>query len=251
MHKYFANNTFVGKQIVYLPSCHSTNDIAAKMVPQGELLEGGVVITDEQTSGRGQRGNTWEAAKGLNLTFSVLFKPSFLPVTSQFYLNILSSLAIADTLSVHMPDGMAIKWPNDIYWGQAKLGGILTENALRNGRIEHTIIGIGLNINQQDFSSPNASSMALICGRQFALEQILAELLAHLETRYLQLKNRLYGRLKAEYLKKLYWMGEKRVFKDTEYFGGTICGIDDTGQLMIKASDGIKTFGVKEVSFIE
>lgn len=221
------------------------------MVPEGNLLEGSVVITDEQTSGRGQRGNSWEAAKGQNLTFSLLLKPSFLPLSSQFYLNILSSLAITDTLSAHMPDGLAIKWPNDLYWEQFKLGGILTENTLRNAKIENTIIGIGLNINQQDFFSPKASSMALVCGREFILEHILAELLAHLENRYLQLKNRHYSPMKAEYLEKMYWMGEKRVFKDTDYFEGTICGIDDTGQLMIETDSGMKKFGVKEVSFIE
>lgn len=251
MHKYFANNTFIGKQIVYLPSCHSTNDIAAKMVPERLLLEGGVVITDEQTSGKGQRGNSWEAAKGQNLTFSVMLRPSFLPLSSQFYLNILSSLAIIDTLAPHMPEGLAIKWPNDIYWGPYKLGGILIESALRKEKIEHTIIGIGLNVNQQGFSSPTASSMALVCEQQFALEQILAELLAHLENRYLQLKGHHYSRLKAEYLEKLYWMGEKRIFKDIDYFEGTICGIDDTGQLMIETAMGVRRFGVKEVSFVE
>lgn len=251
MHKYFANNTFIGKQIVYLPSCHSTNDIAAKMVPEGKLLEGHVIITDEQTAGRGQRGNSWEATPGQNLTFSVLLKPSFLPLNSQFYLNILSSLAITDTLNVYISEGLAIKWPNDIYYGKSKLGGILTENTLRNGKIEHTIIGIGLNINQQHFSSPKASSLALICDRQFALEAILAELLAHLENRYLQLKNHHYNRLRKEYLEKLYWMGETKLFKDTDYFTGTICGIDDIGQLMIETGDGIKKFGIKEVSFIE
>ena len=170
------------------------------MVPKGELLEGGVVITDEQTAGKGQRGNSWEATPGQNLTFSVLFKPAFLPLSSQFYLNILSSLAIADTLNGYSPEGLAIKWPNDIYIGQAKLGGILIENTLRGQMIEHSIIGIGLNINQKTFSSPKASSLALICGREFVLEQILAELLAHLESRYLQLKTNLYNRLKADYM---------------------------------------------------
>lgn len=250
MHKYFANNTFVGKQIVYLPTCHSTNDIAAKMVPQGELLEGGVVITDEQTAGKGQRGNSWEATPGQNLTFSVLFKPAFLPLSSQFYLNILSSLAIADTLNGYSPEGLAIKWPNDIYIGQAKLGGILIENTLRGQMIEHSIIGIGLNINQTTFSSPKASSLALICGREFVLEQILAELLAHLESRYLQLKTNLYNRLKADYMERLYWMGEERTFKDNDYFIGTICGIDEIGQLMIGTTAGIRKFGIKEVQFI-
>ena len=221
------------------------------MVPQGQLLEGSIVITDEQTSGRGQRGNAWEAAKRQNLTFSVMLKPSFLPLSSQFYLNIFSSLAIADTLFGYVPEGLAIKWPNDIYVGQAKLGGILIENTIRGHMIEHSIIGIGLNINQKDFSSPKASSMALICGREFILEDILAELLAHLENRYLQLKGRHYSRLKTEYLENLYWMGEKRIFKDTDYFEGTICGIDETGQLMVETATGVRRFGVKEVSFVE
>lgn len=251
LHKYFANNTFIGKQIVYLPSCHSTNDIAAKMVPERQLLEGGIVITDEQTSGKGQRGNSWEAAKGQNLTFSVMLKPSFLSLSSQFYLNILSSLAIADTLFGYVSEGLAIKWPNDIYVGQAKLGGILIENTIRGHMIEHSIIGIGLNINQRDFTSPKASSMALVCGRTFILENVLAKLLGHLERRYLQLKNHQHSRLKAEYLEKLYWRDQKRTFKDNDYFIGTIRGIDEIGQLIIETASGVRKFGVKEVRFVE
>lgn len=250
MHKYFANTIFMGKQVVFLPSCHSTNDIAAQLVPEGKLLEGAIVITDHQTAGRGQRGNAWEAAPGKNLTFSLLLKPAFLAIEAQFYLNIIISLAIADFLKGYIEDGVAIKWPNDIYCHDAKMGGILIENALRKGRIEHAIIGIGLNINQKHFASEKATSLANSCIQEFDLEALLHRLLGSIETRYIQLKNGKYQLLLKEYLSKLYWFGENRTFKDSDYFTGTICGIDEIGRLMIATNTGIKKFGIKEVAFI-
>src|SRR5690606_2664881 len=94
LHKYFANTVFMGKQILSLPSCHSTNDIIAKLVPEKSLFEGAVVVTDHQTAGKGQRGNSWEAEPGKNLTFSVLLHPSFLSIDDQFYLYIVTALGI-------------------------------------------------------------------------------------------------------------------------------------------------------------
>lgn len=251
MHKYFANTIFIGKQVVFLPSCHSTNDIAAKLVPEGKLLEGAIVMTDHQTAGRGQRGSSWEAAPGKNLTFSVVLKPHFLPIRSQFFLNIFTSLTIIDFLKAYVNKGLNIKWPNDIYCNNSKLGGILIENTLRKGTIEYTIIGIGLNINQQCFATEKATSLAQVCQKEFELETLLHQLLVFMEVRYLQLKNGKHQLLLDEYLSKLYWMGEERVFKAADHFTGEICGIDEIGRLMIKTAGGIRKFDVKEVAFIE
>lgn len=251
MHKYFANTLFIGKQVVFLPTCHSTNDIAAKLVPEGKLQEGAIVITNHQTAGKGQRGNTWDTDPGKNLTFSLFLKPNFLAIQSQFFLNIFTSLAIADFLKTYVKQGIAVKWPNDIYINDGKLGGILIENAIRKGNIEYAIVGIGLNINQQHFSTEKATSLAHVCQQEFDLESLLHPLLHYIETRYLQLKVGKYKILLQDYLSKLYWMGEERVFKANERFTGEICGIDEIGRLMIKTKEGIRKFDVKEVSFVQ
>lgn len=251
LHKYFANTIFIGKQVISLPSCHSTNDITASLVPKGSLFDGAVIVTDHQTAGRGQRGNVWEAAPGQNLTFSIWLKPTFLAIEEQFYLNIITSLAIADFLKDYVNEGVSIKWPNDIYWYDSKLGGILIENTLRQGLIEHVIVGIGLNINQQKFGSDKAISLANICHQEFSLDALLHQLLASIESRYLQLKKGNRKQLLAEYLSKLYWFGEERVFQGKDYFTGEICGIDEIGRLKIKTSAGVRRFDVKEVAFVK
>ena len=251
LYKYFANTLFMGKQVIYLPTCHSTNDMAVKLVPENELFEGAVIITDDQTSGRGQRGNTWEAAPGKNLTFSIYLKPSFLAIEDQFYLNIITSLGLCDFLNGYISDGIAIKWPNDIYFRDNKIGGILIENSIRKGGIEYSIIGIGLNVNQTSFSSPIATSMALICNQEFELNTFLQELLLSLEIQYLKLKRGELKKLLNAYLDKLYWKGERHIFMTNgKYFEGEICGIDEIGRLLITTEDQIRAFHIKEITFV-
>ena len=252
MHKYFANTLFIGKQVVHLPTCHSTNDMTAKLVPQKSLFDGAIVITDEQTAGRGQRGNSWEAAPGKNLTFSIYLRPLFLDIGKQFYLNVAVSLGITDFLKDYLPEGVAIKWPNDIFYYGSKLGGILIENSIRRGRIEHSIVGIGLNVNQQTFASPAANSLARICQQEFELEAILQQLVLNLEQRYLELKREEYDNLIRAYLAKMYWYKEERTFKDEhDFFSGEICGVDENGRLMINTVSGIRTYSIKEIVFIQ
>lgn len=252
MHKYFANTLFIGKHVIYLPSCHSTNDMAARLVPENKLFDGSVIITDHQTAGRGQRGNTWEAAPGKNLTFSIFLKPEFLEVENQFYLNIVASLGVCDFLNGYMGDEVSVKWPNDIYYRTNKMGGILIENSLRKGTIDTSIVGIGLNVNQTNFSIATATSMAMVCNQDFDLEALTQELLKSLEHYYLRLKKGLYEQLREEYLRKLYWIGESRVFKSNgQFFPGEITGVDNIGRLLIETEAGKKAFNIKEVEFIK
>ncbi|WP_236612907.1 biotin--[acetyl-CoA-carboxylase] ligase [Cesiribacter andamanensis] len=126
-----ADTLFIGSSIIYLPECHSTNTAALHLLENESLPEGAVLITDKQTAGRGQRGNNWEASPGQNLTFSVVLRPRFLPIRDQFLLTISISLAIYDLLTDLQVPALSIKWPNDLYCGTKKIGGILIESSLK------------------------------------------------------------------------------------------------------------------------
>ncbi len=255
MYKIPANTKFIGKKIIYLPTCHSTNDIAAELSSQVE--EGTVVITSQQTKGRGQRGNVWEAEAGANLTFSVVLKPFFLPASQQFYFNMAVALAITDALtSIFVAKSLnsaklAIKWSNDIYYEKLKLGGILIENTIENANLKNSIVGIGLNINQEKFSYPTATSLKNIFSHDLALENVLEGILYYMEIRYLALKNREYLHLKTDYISQLYWNGEQHTYQDKHgvFFEGSIIDVLESGRLVVDTEMGIRNFDFKEITF--
>lgn len=226
--------------------------MTAKLVPEKQLSDGAVVFTNEQTAGRGQRGNSWEASPGENLTFSIYLKTHFLDIADQFYLNIITSLGVCEFLGGYIQEEIKVKWPNDIYYRDQKIGGILIENSIRKGGIDYSIVGIGLNINQSLFQAPNATSMGIICNQNFNLESLLQELLQTFESQFLKLKRGNYQSLLDSYLAKLYWMDESRIFMTNgQFFEGTICGIDEIGKLQIQTSEGLRSFDIKEVSFVK
>lgn len=251
MHKIFTNTNFIGKNVIYLPTCHSTNDIAAETAAKFATSEGTIIITDNQTAGKGQRGNTWEAEAGKNLTLSIVLKPHFLDISEQFFLNIIISLAIYDLFSQYINHGLSIKWPNDIYFYNNKLGGILIENSLKNNQLENVVVGIGLNINQSKFKNDNAVSLGKVCNQQFNLDELLNLLLQNIETRYFQLKKNRKDLVLKDYLKVLYWINEKHLFKAEQIFEGEIKGIDEVGRLVILENNVLRYFNNKEVVFFK
>ncbi|MBT1704130.1 biotin--[acetyl-CoA-carboxylase] ligase [Chryseosolibacter indicus] len=251
MYKIPANTLFLAKNIVFVPECHSTNTLALELSQQPHTSDGTVVITEHQTLGRGQRGNTWEAEPGKNLTFSVILKPAFLPVKNQFFLNIFASLAIYDLLRNKTDGQINIKWPNDIYINGKKLCGILIENQIRGSQVSNTILGIGLNVNQRTFSRTTATSLSLVTDKNYDLPELLQELSGCLEARYLQLRAADYKQLKEEYLNKLYWIKEKHTFAARENeFIGQIIGVDENGRLLVETPKGVEFFDVKEISYV-
>ena len=152
------NNTFstlfVGQNLIKLSSVDSTNNFLKSLVSNSEPLpEGTVIMADDQYAGRGQQNNIWKAEPGKNLTFSVLLKPTFLPLSQQFLLNMVVSTAINNALSHFLSDGLSVKWPNDIYFRDQKIGGVLIENTIVGNDIKTAIIGIGINVNQQHFEA--------------------------------------------------------------------------------------------------
>ncbi len=234
-----------------MPECHSTNTKALELCQQSDTPEGTLVITNQQTSGRGQRGNTWESRPGMNLTFSVILKPVFLLVKDQFLLNVITSLAIHDYLSETCKAPIHIKWPNDILVNEFKICGILIENQLMGERFTNVVVGIGFNVNQRQFSSESATSLASLTDMTYDLQEVLEGLLSNLEARFLQLRQGQVKVLHADYLKHLYRINETHTFKsDHEQFDGKIVGIDEYGRLRIHTPGKEKTFGIKEISFV-
>jgi BirA family transcriptional regulator, biotin operon repressor / biotin---[acetyl-CoA-carboxylase] ligase len=251
LYKIQPKTLFVGKKTIYLPSCQSTNDEAAGLLRSGEGHEGTVVITDYQTAGRGQRGNTWLAQAGENLTLSLILKPRFLSVQAQFSLNIAVSLGVYDFLETYLSDDVRIKWPNDIYAKDRKLGGILIENTLQNSHLESTIVGMGLNINQLAFENPQATSLRLLTQQAHDLEKLLPTLLEALEKNYLLLRNGHQAALKQRYLQRLYRYQEMYRFrKNEEEFEGMIVGVSATGLLAVQIENRLEYFDFKEISYV-
>jgi BirA family biotin operon repressor/biotin-[acetyl-CoA-carboxylase] ligase len=232
-----------------MPECHSTNAEALKVLQANtQVAEGAVIITDNQTAGRGQRGNMWESEAGKNLTFSIILKPTFLHPKDQFKLNIAVSLGLYDYLTSQVTD-VKIKWPNDMMLGYQKTCGILIENQIIGQQVQSSIIGIGLNVNQRSFSLSTATSMAIKKGHSFDLNEALVELLQWIEARYLQLRSHID--LKAQYVAALYGAGEKRKFKSgEEVFEGVITGIDSVGLLGVSITGGKRYFDLKQIQFL-
>jgi BirA family biotin operon repressor/biotin-[acetyl-CoA-carboxylase] ligase len=249
LYKIFANTLFTGQQLVFVPECHSTNSLASELANKSILTEGTVVITSNQTAGRGQRGNTWETAAGMNLTFTIVLKPTFLSVKNQFNLTIVTSLAVADFLKEQSVEEVKIKWPNDIFAGKKKIGGILIENSIQQETIHQSIVGIGLNINQNNFSSPGATSLAIIANKTFDLNKMLNSLLEKFEKRYLQLRSGRLAELKSEYLENLFGFGEAQTFiSNGKEFEGTIEGVDENGELRVSDNGVTSSFKLKEIA---
>lgn len=251
MYKIPANTLFVGQSLVFMPECHSTNDEASRLIQGGNVMEGTTVVTHHQTAGRGQRGNTWISEKGKNLTFSIVLKPAVLPVKDQFYLNMAVALGVYDYLHEILKDRVKIKWPNDILINSKKVCGILIENQVSGQQIQHSIVGVGLNVNQKKFSLENATSLCVLSGKEFQLEGVLEGVLEKIESRYLLIREQLLDSISITFTEVMYWLGEQHVFSTQGLeFTGMVIGVDEIGQLKIQTSEGLRTFGVKEVEFL-
>ncbi len=235
-----------------MPTCHSTNSIAMDFIRKGQAYEGLVIWANHQTAGRGQMGNTWEDVEGKNLLISILLKPSFVPIATQFQLTMVASLAVHDTLSAYLPANPEIKWPNDILYYGKKVCGILIENTIGGGQIENSIVGIGVNINQRDFSIDKATSLAEICQQEFSISEIAEFLLINLERRYLELKAGKIEKLTENYHSMLYQKDEWHKYEESgRIFSGKLLGVKADGKLKMQIEGGMeKEFIFKQISFV-
>lgn len=253
MYKSIYDTLIIGKKVIYLPSCHSTNDIAAELVRSGSGMEGVVVITDEQTKGRGQRGTTWVSEPGMNLTMSIVLTPFFIPVSDQFLISQTIALGITAYLK-NYSDKVTIKWPNDIYLDNKKICGTLIENSIQGSRIASSIAGIGLNINQKNFESSRATSLSKSMAREFVMAGEFSALIHHLDAWYLKLKSGTHREeIRLEYLNQLLGYNQLCLFRyQNKIVSGMVTGITDYGKLCVRFDDQTdsKEIGLKEIEWI-
>jgi BirA family biotin operon repressor/biotin-[acetyl-CoA-carboxylase] ligase len=242
-------------RIIELDRIDSTNNYAANLVNSGQVVEGTVIWAHTQTAGKGQGENRWISEPGKNLTISMILYPRFLPIESQFMLNKSVSLAVFDFVHTLLPQGSCkIKWPNDIYSGFLKLGGILINNTISGSSFDTSIIGIGININQTRFNPalPNPISIRKLISRETDLDKALTALTGRLDQRYDQLRNGDFSSLDHEYRNNLLGMNEERKFKtDFGVFNGLIRDVDLFGRLIIETTGKKRlTFSHKEVELL-
>ena len=236
-------------RVIRLDSVNSTNTYAATVADT--LGHGDVVTTRSQTAGRGQRGNSWEAEPGRNLTFSL--RPEGVRADEQFLVSEAVALGVADVLQSHLPtERISVKWPNDIYAGDRKICGILIENVVSGKGLVRSIAGIGINVNQREFISdaPNPVSMLQLAGHEFDLDTLLAEVTEHI----LELATRLHT-LPGPYAAHLWRRAGIYPYLDHNRsglpFSASLTSVSPTGILTLTDTDGIsRQYAFKEVSFV-
>ena len=243
----------IGSQLLFFKDLPSTNSHAAVLLKENSLPEGTVIHTSFQTSGRGQAGNKWESEENKNLLISIVLYPSLIRPEDQFLLSMAVSLGICDFLN-HFISDISIKWPNDIYVNNDKIAGILIENSIQEDSIEHTIAGIGVNINQEKFLSdaPNPVSLSIVTGRQYDLADCLRQLSGELDKRYKQLIGKDFDLLRRDYLSLLYRRNQWYGFQDQDgIFTGRITDVTAMGRLKVERENGIiSEYSFKEIDFV-
>ena len=214
------------------------------------LPEGLVIYTDFQSAGKGQPGNAWESSKGMNLLFSVMLHPDRLPMDELFLVSQLVSIAIKKALDEYTTN-ITVKWPNDIYWNDKKLAGILIENSLQGIKIMSVVIGVGLNVNQKIFFSnaPNPVSLSQITGKRQNRKQLLQQICQNIMELYYEMDTEKIRKIYAEslYRKSGFYSFEA----NNETFQAKIKEVQTDGMLELETEKGeLKSFYFKEVQFI-
>lgn len=238
------NNLFIGQHRIHLSEVGSTNNYARTLLRDTMPMEGTVITTDNQTSGRGQRSNSWSAEPNLNLTCTYILRPAFLAAKDQFMLSAAVALSVFDVVREFTPiDGIKIKWPNDILVGEKKIAGILIENSVRGMNLDNSIVGIGLNVNQVEFEQGlNATSLLSESGDVMIVKEVLETLNGKLEARYLQLRNGNHASILSELNRNLYGFEEERVVQiNGSETNVRILGARPSGELQLQHADGRNT----------
>ena len=233
----------------------STNTYLSRLAA---TLPGGTVIyTPSQTAGRGQKGNSWESEDGKNLTFSLLLKRPPVKARDQFYLSEAAALAVVEALTAEAGDGFTVKWPNDVYWQDKKVCGMLLENSLDGSDIATCIVGIGINVNQERFLSdaPNPVSLINFTGREHDLDALLRQVCSSIEQTVASLDDDEARRdLHQRYMDALYRNdGALHPYEDAagNRFMASVAAIAPDGALTLQHEDGTRhDYLFKEVRHI-
>ena len=225
---------------MYIEQTNSTNTLLKELIAKGQ--EPDFIYAGYQTAGRGQTGNSWESEKGKNLICSILLPPN----KNLYFLNIAVSVAILRLLG----EAVSIKWPNDIYWKDKKLAGILLENAIIGNEVKYAIAGIGLNVNQTEFVSdaPNPVSLKQITGKEYVIDQLMQDLLEAVQTILSEPEETVWSAYKAHlYRREGYWP-----FADQNgTFEAHIEDVLPSGEIVLRDKNGqLHPYGFKQIKYI-
>jgi BirA family biotin operon repressor/biotin-[acetyl-CoA-carboxylase] ligase len=241
------------QKIIEVKELTSSNDHMKKLVVADKLPEGSVVLALHQKKGRGMGQNSWESEKGKNLTFSLLLRPTFLPAENMFLISKTISLGIVDYLN-KLDRSFTIKWPNDIYYKDKKICGILIENQLLGNKLNYSIIGIGININQEVFKSdaPNPISLLNIFNKKFNTTSCLNGILKQISIWYDMLSEGWAEKINEAYFTQLYRnTGYHAYNSEGILFKAQLKAVENDGKLVLQTAENeIKSFYFKEVEFI-
>ncbi len=238
-------------------SIGSTNTYLRELGGGDPAYDYEVAVADFQTAGRGQKGNTWESEQGKNLLFSILAHPKNIKVREQFYISEAIALAVSDSvmaaLGPQFAHEVSVKWSNDVYWKEFKMAGILIENTLQGDRILDTVVGVGLDVNQEVFLSdaPNPISLKNITGRDYDRDALLSDIVERFKG-YMELQADKRSDVDKLYRNRLFRREGYHRFRDAQgEFEACIEGIRPDGCLMLQTTGGEhRVYEFKQVQFI-
>ncbi len=246
---------------IHLETVDSTNNFLRSYQPE-EKSHITLVTADYQTAGRGQRGNSWESEEGKNVVYSLLIHPSTVRPSQIFSISEIAALSVCQALNEFLPEdklrtsrgGFRVKWPNDIYYEDCKIAGILIETDLMGGHIANAIIGVGININQQQFLSdaPNPISLYQIKGELTNRKQLLATVMDHFKKLYEQLEQGEFEAIHYLFMQHLYRNEGMHPYTDEGgAFMARIVDVEPSGHLILEDMQGsTRRYAFKEVSFV-
>lgn len=237
--------------MLILDCVDSTNNYAMALVQKGGFVTGNAVFAMQQTAGKGRRGKHWKSNEGENILLSIPVEMQWLPISQQFQLSVAVALACLDLLSENVLANLFIKWPNDIFLNDKKTAGILIDNLLRGNSWQWAIIGIGININQQNFEGLDlpATSLSKETGSEYNVLLLAKQLHNLVLKRILDLKKGNFETMLREYNMHLYGKGKKvKLRKQNILFETEITGVSSSGQLI--TNDAMeRRFDFDEVEF--
>lgn len=239
--------------LIRLTETESTNSYLKQLALHNKPDEWTTVISDYQSQGRGQRGNSWEAEPGKNLLMSLILYPEFIANDAQFLISKITAIALCDTFREYA-EGFSIKWPNDTYWHDRKIAGTLIESEWIGTRLNHIIIGNGINLNQQQFKSnaPNPVSLLQITGQETSIETFLYRFMDRLAERYHQLRKAEYELINQDYHNRLYRSEGFHRYADVHgEFTARLLHVGNDGRLYLMDETGKeRQYWFKEVNYI-
>ncbi|NNE03938.1 MAG: biotin--[acetyl-CoA-carboxylase] ligase [Eudoraea sp.] len=236
--------------IIKVSATDSTNLHLKRLIADAPLSDYTVLVAEEQLLGRGQAGTKWVSEAGKNLTFSILKKFDGWPVASQYMISMATSLAIYDALTAYHIPKLAIKWPNDILSGNTKIAGILIENTLKGNFIDRSVIGVGLNVNQDSFGDlANVSSLKLLTGQPHNIDFLLESIVKQMKLVFQSFDTNESEVIERRYHSLLYRHGLRSTFElNGEFVQGTILGVTKSGKLRVRFKDGSENaYALKEI----